>query len=70
MVDEAGYLVDHTEYMNALHAAERYLIEENVYLIPLFNYNTPGLKSTAVQGVEMWGLTPFYGHCTIQSDAA
>ena len=41
MVDEAGYLVDHTEYMNALHAAERYLIEENVYLIPLFNYNTP-----------------------------
>lgn len=70
MVDEAGYLADHAEYMNALHAAERYLIEENVYLIPLFNYNTPALKSTAIQGVEMWGLTPFYGHCTVQSEAA
>ena len=65
MVDEASYLVDHTEYMNAMHAAERYLIQEQVYLIPLFNYNTPALKKTSVQGVEMWGLVPYYGKVTL-----
>lgn len=66
MIDEAGWLIDHTEYMNALHEAERYLIEENVYLIPLFNYNTPALKKTSVQGVAMWGLEPYYGGVTLQ----
>ena len=65
MVDEASYLVDHTEYMNAMHAAERYLIQEQVYLIPLFNYNTPALQKTSVQGVEMWGLVPYYGKVTL-----
>ena len=45
MIQEAAAIVDHTEYMNALHAAEEYLIEEQAYIIPLFSYNTPILKS-------------------------
>ena len=61
MIDDASYIVDHTEYMNALHAAERYLVEEMVYVIPLFNYNTPSLVQTSISGIEMWGLNPFFG---------
>ena len=64
MIDKAGYLVDHADYMEALHEAEHYLIQEQVYLIPLFNYNTPGLKKTNIQNVEMWGLIPYYGKVT------
>lgn len=69
MVDEAGYLIDHTEYMNALHAAERYLVQEMVYVIPLFNYNTPCLLKTNVKGVQMWGLSPFFGSATVEAAA-
>ena len=69
LVDEAGYLVDHTEYMNALHAAEHYLVQEMVYVIPLFNYNTPCLLKTNVKGGQMWGLNPYFGSVTVEAAA-
>ncbi|WP_370778293.1 peptide ABC transporter substrate-binding protein [Holdemania massiliensis] len=69
MVDEAGYLVDHAEYMNALHAAERYLVEEMVYVIPLFNYNTPCLLKSNIKNVQMWGLNPYYGGVSVEAVA-
>lgn len=66
MFDEAGYIIDHTDYMNAMHAAEKYLVQEQVYLIPLFNYNTPALLKTTVKGVQMWGLYPYFGTASIE----
>lgn len=67
MVDEVGYIVDRTEYMNELHAIERYLVEENVYLIPLFNYNTPALKRTNISNVIVApGDTPSYSYVVIE----
>lgn len=66
MIQEAATIVDHTEYMNALHAAEEYLIEEQAYIIPLFSYNTPILKSEKIQNVTKKGTTPYYGYVTLQ----
>ena len=52
--------------MNALHAAEEYLIEEQAYIIPLFSYNTPILKSEKIQNATKKGTTPYYGYVTLQ----
>ena len=66
MIQEAAAIVDHTEYMNALHAAEEYLNEEKAYIIPLFSYNTPILKSEKIQNATKKGTTPYYGYVTLQ----
>lgn len=50
MVDDASRLTDPTEYYTALHDVEDYLCEENVYVIPLFNYNTTALIHSYVSG--------------------
>ena len=65
MVDAALQLADPVEYINALHGLEDYLVEENVYLIPLFEYMLPTLTASYVDGVYMSGTHPFYGYCTI-----
>ncbi len=65
MMDEVSYIADYDEYMQAMHDIEHYLVQDQVYLIPLFNYGDPMLKKTAVQGVVTSGSTPFYGYCTI-----
>ena len=39
-------LMDKTERMNALHAAENYLVGEQHYVIPLFGYAEPYLMSS------------------------
>ena len=64
MVEDAGYLTDRTEYMKALHEAEYYLIEENVYHIPLFSYNTPCLVKENLTNYKKWGLGLFFGYVT------
>ena len=66
MMDAATYIVDYNEYMEALHNIEHYLVQENVYVIPLFNYGDPMLKKTYVQNTTHVGATPFYGYCTIE----
>ena len=66
MIDDAGYLVDHVEYMNALHDAEKYLVEDQAYLIPLFNYNSPALLKTNVKNVQMRGINVFLGSVTVE----
>ena len=57
MIDDASYLTDPAEYYAALHAAEDYLCEENVYVIPLFNYTTPVLVQENVTGYRSLGGT-------------
>ncbi len=65
MVDEALQIADSVPYIEALHGLEDYLVEENVYLIPLFEYMLPTLTAAYVDGVYMSGTHPFYGYCTI-----
>lgn len=55
MCEEARYIVDKTEYLQKLHEIEDYLIEENFYEIPLFNYTTPTLASTEISGYTQHG---------------
>lgn len=52
-LSKAGYLTDNTEYMTRLHELEEYLVEEMVYVIPLFNYSSPSLKKDYVTNVAI-----------------
>lgn len=51
LVAAANAIDDKTERMNALHAAENYLVGEQHYVIPLFGYAEPYLMSSKVTGV-------------------
>ncbi len=51
MVEDASYIVDLTEYMEALHDAEHYLIQDMVYLIPLFDYGDVALRDANLEGI-------------------
>ena len=62
MMTDVTKIVDRTEYMNKLHEIETYLVEEQVYVIPLFDFNEPALKKENLKGVYM---TP--GDVTIYS---
>ena len=59
MIEDARQISDRSEYMKALHEAEDYLVEENVYVIPLFNFNDPALVQTYVEGQTMMELSIF-----------
>lgn len=57
MLEDASKLTDPAEYYAALHAIEDYFCEENVYVIPLFNYATPVLVKEGVSGYRSLGGT-------------
>ena len=65
MIIDAGKLTDPAEYYAALHAAEDYLCEENVYVIPLFNYTSPVLVRDGVTGYRSLGGTVNFNQVTI-----
>lgn len=65
MIEDARQISDRSEYMKALHEAEDYLVEENVYVIPLFNYNDPALVQTYVEGETMNGIYPYFAYTTV-----
>lgn len=58
MVAEAKMIVDRTEYYTAVHAVEDYLCDENVYVIPLFDYTSPVLMQSGISGYRSLGGTP------------
>ena len=67
MVDDASYIVDHSEYMQALHEAERYLVEEQAYIIPLFDYGSAALVKENVKNIHCApGGRPYYGNVTLE----
>lgn len=66
MIDEAGMIVDPAEYYTALHAAEDYLCEENVYVIPLFDYTSPALVQSNVTGYSTRGGSVNFTKCVIE----
>lgn len=65
MIADARQIADRSEYIKALHDAEDYLVEENVYVIPLFNYNDPALIQSYVEGESMNGMYPYFAYTTI-----
>ena len=65
MVADAYNTVDPLEFNNALHAAEDYFVEKNVYVIPLFNFNTPALVQDYVDGCTMAGAYPYFAYTAI-----
>ena len=65
MLADARKIADPVEFNNAMHAAEDYLVEENVYVIPLFNFNTPALAQSYVDGYMMTGIYPYFAYATI-----
>jgi len=63
MMNDVTKIVDRTEYMNELHNIETYLVEENVYVIPLFDFNEPALKKENLKDVYMVpGDVPVYSY--------
>ncbi len=50
LIDEANRL-DGDARINKLHEAEKYLIEEMAYIIPLFGYSDPFLKVENLEGI-------------------
>ena len=68
MVADARQLVDPVAFNNALHAAEDYLVEENVYLIPLFNFDTPVLVHSYIKGSTITGIYPYFGYTSIEKE--
>ena len=63
MMVDVTKIVDRTEYMNKLHEIEDYLVEEKVYVIPLFDFNEPALKKENLKGVYMVpGDVPVYSY--------
>ena len=66
MVADAYNTVDPAEFNAALHAAEDYLVEENVYVIPLFNFNTPSLVQDYVEGYTMSGAYPYFAYTAVK----
>ena len=65
MCADALQISDPKEFAQAMHGLEDYLIEENVYLIPLFEYVEPYLVSESVQGETLKGMHPFFGYCEV-----
>ena len=65
MIADARQISDPAAFNSALHAAEDYLVEENVYLIPLFNFNVPALAHDYVEGYTMAGIYPYFAHTTV-----
>ena len=65
MVEAASLLTDPTEYYTELHNVEDYLCEENVYVIPLFNYNSTALVSSKVSGHRLIAAYEYFDQCVI-----
>lgn len=65
MIADARTIADPVEFNNAMHTAEDYLVEENVYLIPLFNFDTPVLVHSYISGSTITGIYPYFGYTKI-----
>ena len=52
LIAEAEALTDATKRMEKLAEAEKYLVNEQQYVVPLFGYTDPFLKASNLEGVE------------------
>lgn len=67
MMQDVTKIVDRSAYMEELHNIEKYLVEDNVYVIPLFDFNEPALKKENLKGVYMIpGDVPIYSYASFE----
>lgn len=62
MYEQTLQIADTEEYFKGAHELEDYLIQEQVYLIPMFNSNTAALRSTNFEGYTTNGSTPYFAY--------
>ena len=62
LYEETLQIADTEEYFKGVHALEDYLIQEQVYLIPILNQNTAALRSPAFEGYTTNASTPYFAY--------
>ncbi|MEE3486984.1 MAG: peptide ABC transporter substrate-binding protein [Bulleidia sp.] len=63
MIADIKATTDPKEFITKCHEAEDYLVEENCYIIPLFQQLAPALVQSGLSGQEMEGTGIFFGYC-------
>ena len=66
MLIEAAKLTDPAAYYTELHKIEDYFCDENMYVIPLFNFATPVLVQDGISGYRSLGGTVNYSQVVIE----
>lgn len=61
MIADIRNIADANEYYAALEAAEKYLIDENVYAIPMMEWYDATIVQDNISGHRMAGVDPYYG---------
>lgn len=64
MIADAAQIADPTEFANALHKAEDYLVQEQCYEYPLFQFSEPALVQSNVHGYEQHTTLLYFSACT------
>lgn len=64
MIDDAQKLADPTEFANALHEAEDYLVQEQCYEFPLFQFSNPALVQSNLKNYEQHSTTLYFSGCS------
>jgi len=62
MYNETLNIVDREEYYEGVHALEDYLINEQVYLIPMFGQNNAALKNPNFEGYTTNASTAYFAY--------
>jgi len=64
MMAEAQLIVDSKEQNQALHEVEDYLVQEQCYIMPLFQFGEPTLVRSGITGIEVHGTSPYFMEMT------
>jgi oligopeptide transport system substrate-binding protein len=64
MIDDAQKLADPTEFAKALHEAEDYLVQEQCYEFPLFQFSSPALVQSNLKNYEQHSTTLYFSGCS------
>lgn len=62
LYEETLQIADTEKYFEGVHALEDYLIQEQTYLVPMFNQNNAVLRSTDFEGYTTNASTPFFAY--------
>lgn len=65
MIEDARMISDPDEFLQALHDAEDYLIQEMCFEFPLFQFATPALVQDYVSGYELHGTSLYFSKVVI-----
>ncbi len=63
LINEARNIADPVEFAEKLHEAEDYLVCENFYQLPLFQFSNPALVQSNISGYCQHGTTLYFSAC-------